>query len=166
MAASCYVDLCKAATYIRPNDDSVLHHIAADIDGDLREKIWTTDSSSTLTTEYLLTRLKLDTTATLTTLVPSCVTPEAPLRFKLAIVKACLFIMEEDSHLEWNPTMENMAPTLCPVLRHLFIHAQDQVDLVTDLLSLYKLNPSLALLVSKQARVMMLYITHPSVALL
>jgi neurofibromin 1 len=152
MAALCYVDLCKAATYIRPNEDSVLHHIAADIDGDLREKIWTTDSSSTLTTDYLLTRLKLDTTTTLATLVPSCVAPDAPLRFKLALVKSCLFIMEEDSHLEWNPTMENMAPTVCPILRHLFIHGQDQVDLVIDLLSLYKLNPSLALLVSNPER--------------
>ncbi|KAI8328834.1 hypothetical protein BC941DRAFT_216115 [Chlamydoabsidia padenii] len=153
IAALCYVDLCKAATYIRPNDDSVLHHIAADIDGDLREKIWTSEHhpSIDLTTDYLLTRLKLDTAGTLATLVPSCVNDQP--RFKLALVKSCLAILEEeDNHLEWNPTLEDMAPTLCPILRQIFIQAvsSDHTELVLDILQLYKLNPSMALMNNTQ----------------
>ncbi|CAO3592087.1 unnamed protein product [Absidia cylindrospora] len=183
IAAMCYVDLCKAATYIQPNDDSVLHHIAADIDGDLREKIWTNINETTsstlgysidqqaLTTDYLLTRLRLDTKGTLATLVPSCLTDHAPIRFKLALVKACLAITEEDNHLPWNPSLEDMYDPLCSILRRLFIHAvgfelrqnsvqqqqqsihfdrKGNTELVQDILRLYKVNPLLALLNNDQ----------------
>ena len=40
IAAICCVDLCKAATFISPNEDSVLRHIAADIEDVLYEKVW------------------------------------------------------------------------------------------------------------------------------
>lgn len=177
IAALCYVDLCKAATYIRPDEDSVLHHIASDIDPDLREKIWTNineTSTSTLgysidqlslTVDYLLTRLRLDTQGTLSTLVPSCLEENAPIRFKLALVKACLIIAEDDNRLPWNPALENMYDVLCPTLRKLFIQAvttelhtglvivsanegrKGNTELIQDILKLYKLDPLLALLV-------------------
>ncbi|CAO3639828.1 unnamed protein product [Cunninghamella echinulata] len=176
IAALCYVDLCKAATYIRPDEDSVLHHIASDIDPDLREKIWSNindTSTSTLgysidhlslTADYLLTRLRLDTHSTLHTLVPSCLDENAPIRFKLALVKSCLVIAEDDNRLPWNPSLENMYDVLCPTLRKLFIQAvtkelhtglvivsptegrKGNTELIQDILKLYKLDPLLALL--------------------
>ncbi|KAI8068638.1 hypothetical protein BC940DRAFT_298677 [Gongronella butleri] len=173
VAAVCYVDLCKAATFIRANDDSVLHHIASDIDGDLREKIWSSHAESmppssappidllTLTTDYLLTRLKLDTQGTLNTLVQSCVEETTPIRFKLALVKACLIIAEEENRLPWNPALENMYDPLCSVLRAIFIQAataelhtnypsrhtkmSKNTELIQDILKLYKMHPLLAL---------------------
>ncbi|KAG1087404.1 hypothetical protein G6F42_020621 [Rhizopus arrhizus] len=38
IAAICYVDLCKAATFIAPEEDSILRHIAADVEDVLKEK--------------------------------------------------------------------------------------------------------------------------------
>ncbi|KAI8097774.1 uncharacterized protein BX664DRAFT_356981 [Halteromyces radiatus] len=182
IAALCYVDLCKAATYIRPNDDSVLHHIAADIDADLREKIWNATNDNTLTTthgysvnqqvlttDYLLARLRLDTKSTLISLVPTCLGDRAPIRFKLALVKSCLAIADEDNHLAWNPSLENMYDPLCSILRKLFIQAvgyelrpgtlqqqrasldrRGNTELIQDILRLYKTDPLLALLNNEQ----------------
>ncbi|CAO3589215.1 unnamed protein product [Absidia cylindrospora] len=188
IAAMCYVDLCKAATYIHPNEDSVLHHIASDIDADLKEKIWTGTQETVsatanfgysvdlqlLTTDYLLTRMQLDTKRTLETLVPSCLADNAPIQFKLALVKSCLTIAEEDNPLPWNPTLEDMYDPLCSILRKLFIHtinlelrygaAQQQqqqqqqspidrkgnTELIQNFLRLYKVDPVLALLNNDQ----------------
>ncbi|ORX55545.1 hypothetical protein DM01DRAFT_1366815 [Hesseltinella vesiculosa] len=182
VAALCYVDLCKAATYIRPDDDSVLHHIASDIDVDLREKIWANlaEASSTtslasasstsnnsvdlliLATDYLLTRFKLDTKTTLADLAPSCIEESAPILLKMALVKACLVIAEEENRLPWNPSLENMYDPLCSIIRTLFIQVAASelptvgqpvrskqlktIELLQDILKLYKVHPLLALL--------------------
>lgn len=196
----CYVDLCKAATYVPPTDDSVLRHIAADIEDDLQEKVWdftrsnalATDAASTsthgyvinrlvLVTDYLLARLRLDPDNTLQQLVPQCLDDNSPLDYKLALVKACLDIAREDNRLAWNPSLPTMYKTICAYLRKLSLQtmtmefvedacnaspwftplmvskkmgmdkrknvtAQSRLELLEDLLRLFRTDPLLALL--------------------
>ncbi|KAG0184581.1 Ras GTPase activating protein ira2 [Apophysomyces sp. BC1034] len=200
IAAVCYVDLCKAATYVPPTEDSVLRHIAADIEDDLKDKIWnftrpaTADSIfasagysidiQSLTTDYLLAQLRLDLDNTLRTLVPTCLDDSAPIVFKLALAKSCLAITQDDARLSWNPTIDLMYGSLCTILRKLFLQtvagefgstakldpsslssqrkltkkdstsdAHLRIELIQDLLRLFREDPLLALLGNDTDRV-------------
>ncbi|KAL0078943.1 hypothetical protein F4703DRAFT_1778323 [Phycomyces blakesleeanus] len=139
IAAMCYVDFCRAATYVSPTENSVLRHIATDVEDDLRECVWNiarfsvpqpsitnggyTIDQQAFATDYLLARLRLDTKKTLCDIVPVCLEDGAPVVFKMALVKSCLAIVQEDPHLPWNPKIECMYPMLCGYLRKIFLPA-------------------------------------------
>ncbi|KAI7858100.1 hypothetical protein BDC45DRAFT_434174 [Circinella umbellata] len=168
IAAMCYVDLCKAATYVPPTDDCVLRHIAADIEDDLQEKIWdfsrnlAHDAAATvslgytihqqaLVTDYFLARLRLDPESTLQHLVPQILDENAPIIFKIALVKSCLEIARDDNKLPWNPSIASMYSSLCAPLRRVVIRtapslAHSRVELLQDLLRLFRTEPLLLLL--------------------
>jgi hypothetical protein len=191
IAAVCYVDLCKAAMYVPPNNESVLRSIAADVEADLKEKVWDftkppssestlailgyTIDQQALTTDFLLARIRLLTEDTLKTIVPSCVEENVPILFKLSLVKACLIIAQEENNLPWNPTLSSLSNGLCTPLRKLFLQTiqndvhissttankkrdtysthNSRVELLLDLLRLYRLDSKLALLGTDQDRV-------------
>ncbi|KAI8994897.1 hypothetical protein BDB01DRAFT_714840 [Pilobolus umbonatus] len=136
VAAICYVDLCKAATYVSPTVDSMLRHIAADNDNILREKLWDFGRSLNvdafsfnsgytthqgLVTDYFLSRLKLDSEKTLKTTVPSLLEEDTPTVFKQAFVNACLIIDQEEKTLPWNPTISSLCNSISGPLRRIFI---------------------------------------------
>jgi neurofibromin 1 len=137
ISAICYVDLCKAAAYISPNEDSILRHIAADVEDVLREKVWDftrssnvdtlssslgyTISHQTLVSDYFLARLRLDTKKTLDTLLPTLLEDDAPTVFKQAFINACLTVTLEEHPLPWNPTLNSMYDSICTPLRRIFI---------------------------------------------
>ncbi|KAF7721136.1 Ras GTPase activating protein ira2, partial [Apophysomyces ossiformis] len=190
IAAVCYVDLCKASTYVPPTEDSVLRHIAADIEDDLKDKIWNfarptvaesvsaslgyTIDVQSLITDYILAQLRLNTDNTLRTIVRTCVEENTPMVFKRALVKSCLAIAQDETRLKWNPTIESMYGSLCSILRKLFLQviasefasmkqesyssqrkwvkkessvdAHHRVELIQDLLRLFREDPHLALL--------------------
>ncbi|KAG2213997.1 hypothetical protein INT47_001268 [Mucor saturninus] len=139
IAAICYVDLCKAATYISPNEDTILRHIAADVEDILREKVWDfsrtsavdnlsstlgyTISHQALVTDYFLARLCLDPKKTLSTLVPTLLEDDVPTVFKQAFVNSCLTIALEERTLPWNPTINLMYDSICAPLRRIFVQA-------------------------------------------
>lgn len=186
IAAVCYVDLCKAATYVPPNTESVLRSIAADVEVDLKDKVWdfskppSSDSTlsmlgytidqQSLTTDFILSRLRLLTEDTIKNLLPSCVEDNVPIMFKLSFVKACLMIAQEENNLPWNPTLSTLYDGVCTPLRKLFLqtiqsdlisspttsnnkkrdtqystHIQ-RVELILDMLKLFRLDSKLALL--------------------
>lgn len=186
IAAVCYVDLCKAATYVPPNTESVLRSIAADVEVDLKDKVWdfskppSSDSTlsmlgytidqQSLTTDFILSRLRLLTEDTIKNLFPSCVEDNVPIMFKLSFVKACLMIAQEENNLPWNPTLSTLYDGVCTPLRKLFLqtiqsdlisspttsnnkkrdtqystHIQ-RVELILDMLKLFRLDSKLALL--------------------
>jgi hypothetical protein len=137
ISAICYVDLCKAATYISPKEDSILRHIAADVEDVLREKVWDftrssnvdalssnlgyTISHQTLVSDYFLARLRLDTKKTLDTLLPTLLEDDVPIVFKQAFINACLTVTLEEHSLSWNPTLNSMYDSICTPLRRIFI---------------------------------------------
>ncbi|KAG1224074.1 hypothetical protein G6F35_004251 [Rhizopus arrhizus] len=133
----CYVDICKAATYVPPETESILRMIAADVEKDLRDKVWDftqliniestvstlgyTIDQQTLVADFLLSRIRLDKNNTIKALVPSCIDLNSPITAKLALVKSCLAILLEENHLPWNPTLESLYDGLCAPLRTLML---------------------------------------------
>ncbi|KAI8076544.1 uncharacterized protein B0P05DRAFT_546306 [Gilbertella persicaria] len=189
IAAVCYVDLCKAATFVPPDNDSMLRSIAADVEAELKEKVWdfnkTPSSESTLamlgytidqqklTTDFLLAHLRLHPEDILKTIVPSCVPENVPILYKLALVKTCLIIVQDENHLPWNPKISSMYNGLCTPLRKLFLQTtnidlnssaiskkrethsnhNNRVELLLDMLRLFRIDPQLALLGDDEDRV-------------
>ncbi|ORZ22469.1 hypothetical protein BCR42DRAFT_406243 [Absidia repens] len=136
VAAICYVDLCKAATYVPPTEESVLRHITADIEDELQDEIWkiamannndnsTANSTSydlqTLLTDYLLTRLQMNADATLTSVLSFYFGDDAPLFAKQALVKACLLFVQNYCHLPWNADLITVYSRLFPYLAKLLV---------------------------------------------
>lgn len=137
IAAICYVDLCKAATFIAPEEDSILRHIAADVEDVLKEKVWDFSRSSAvdtlssslgytishqaLVTDYFLASLRLDPKKTLSSLVPTLLEEDVPIVFKQAFINACLSVTLEEKTLPWNPTINSMYDSICTPLRRIFI---------------------------------------------
>ncbi|KAI8388661.1 uncharacterized protein BYT42DRAFT_242275 [Radiomyces spectabilis] len=135
IAAVCYVDLCKAATYVPPTEDSVLRHIAADIADDLRDKLWTVMRPTlvdplpnsgypidqpTLLTDYLVAMLRLNPSNTLQACLSICYDRKAAMMDKQALIKACLVLAQDDQRLPWNPSFNSMYASLSPGIRSLF----------------------------------------------
>ncbi|KAI9317519.1 hypothetical protein BX666DRAFT_2026794 [Dichotomocladium elegans] len=160
IAAVCYVDLCKAATYVPPTDDCVLRHIAADIEDELQEKVWdfsrnlSGDMSNAtalgyvinqqaLATDYLLARIRLDPDNTLSHLVPQCLEENAPIVFKQAFVKSCLELAREEQRLPWNPSITSMYKFICTPLRKLFLQTMN-IELASKDTTSSALPPSLS----------------------
>ncbi|KAI9476341.1 MAG: hypothetical protein EXX96DRAFT_507481 [Benjaminiella poitrasii] len=151
ISAVCYVDICKAATYIAPKEDNILRRIAADVEDLLREKIWNfsrsssvdalssslgyTVSHSALATDYFLAYLRFDPKKTLSSLIPTLFSSSSVenngssqhsdtvnlLVFRLAFVNACLSIIADEYPLPWNPTISSMYKYICAPLRRIFI---------------------------------------------
>jgi neurofibromin 1 len=129
------VDLCKAATYVPPTEESVLRHITADIEDELQEELWkititntndnTTNTTSydlqTLLTEYLLTRLQLNSDMALTSVLGSYFGEDAPLFAKQALMKACLLFAQNHCHLPWNADLTTVYSRLFPYLAKLLV---------------------------------------------
>lgn len=137
IAAICYVDLCKAATYIAPEQDSILRHIAEDIEDILCEKVWDFTRSSAVDTlssslgytishqalvnDYFLASLRLDPAKTLNQLVPDLLEDDAPTVFKQAFINACINVILEERTSSWNPTIHTMYSSVCTPLRRIFV---------------------------------------------
>lgn len=133
------MDLCKAATYISPKDDSILRHIAADVEDLLFEKVWDftrssvvdtlssslgyTISHQALVSDYFLAALRLNSKKALDKLVPTLFLEDdvVPTVFKQAFIHACLHVVLEERTLPWNPTIHSMYDTICTPLRRIFI---------------------------------------------
>lgn len=131
------MDLCKAATFINPREDTILRHIAADVEDILREKVWDfnrpaavdalssslgyTISHQALVSDYFLSRLRLDLKSTLSTLVPTLLEDDVPTVFKQAFINACLTIVQDEKTLPWNPSINSMYDSICAPLRRIFV---------------------------------------------
>ncbi|KAI9256885.1 hypothetical protein BY458DRAFT_441589 [Sporodiniella umbellata] len=141
----CYVDICKAATYVPPHEESALRMMAKEVEKDLRNKIWDftklanaessmstlgyTIDQKALATDFLLSRIRLDKKDAINSLVPSCIHINSPITLKLALVRSCLAILLEENHLPWNPTLESLYDGLCKPLRELLLQT---IQIETD----------------------------------
>lgn len=189
IAAVCYVDLCKAATYVPPHTESVLRSLATDVEIDLKDKVWSFKKNAssdslmsalgynidryTLATDFLLSSLRLYPEKTISELIPSCIQENVPILFKLAFVKSCLILVQDEKPLSWNPTISSMYDGLCPQLRKLFLQTiqldlsstptskkkdtysnhNNRVELLLDMLKLFRLDTKLTLLGDYSTRV-------------
>ncbi|KAI8078349.1 hypothetical protein BDF21DRAFT_43098 [Thamnidium elegans] len=137
LAAICYVDICKAATYVSKTDASALRHIVPDVENELRgqlfdpEKPLIADSlmsglgiiidHRSLLADCLVAMFRLNPRHAMRSLFPSCLDHRAPTLFKISLVKACLAIASEENRLPWNPSVTALYDSLSGPLRKLFI---------------------------------------------
>ncbi|EXX73089.1 Ira2p [Rhizophagus irregularis DAOM 197198w] len=172
VAAVCYVDICKASTYVAKSDSSALLQIVPDIENDLKAKLFDpnkpfmTESQidQKLMTDCLtaLFRLNQDT---LESLIPICLSENAPNAFKLVLVKSCYAIASEENRFPWNPSLSSVYSVLAVPLRqllHQYINSKDKsndsrkrrykpdelnekTEIILNIIKLYKSDPMLAL---------------------
>ncbi|KAF8977993.1 Ras GTPase activating protein ira2, partial [Haplosporangium bisporale] len=129
IAARCYVDVCKASTYVSKNDTSALRHIVPEIENELKELLFTAERpyadgdgvvdketmSSCLTAFY-----RLNPRHVIHSLIPECSSEKAPIAFKLVLVTCFYTIASEEDRLPWNPSIQPASSALGAPLRKLF----------------------------------------------
>lgn len=137
LAAICYVDICKAATYV-PKDMSIaLRHIVPDIEIELKQRLFDiqqqlpADRFGTnlgiiidqrcLLADCLMAMFRLNPRHVLRNLFPACLSERAPTLFKMSLVKACLAITSEECNLPWNPTSAALYDLMGGPLRKLLL---------------------------------------------
>ncbi|KAJ3298331.1 Ras GTPase activating protein ira2 [Borealophlyctis nickersoniae] len=130
----CYIEICKAATWVGRVEGGSLRALVPGIEADLKEKLFdlskpvqlstpTTEDSSFLVDQRLLTECltalyKLNPWTTLRGVVPLVSDVNAPAVYKVVLAKACWAIVNEDQPLPWNPTID---ASLGGQLRQLFL---------------------------------------------
>ncbi|KAI9491357.1 hypothetical protein BDB00DRAFT_874401 [Zychaea mexicana] len=137
LAAICYVDICKAATYVSKSDVSALRHIVPDIENELKEKLFDIQrplipdslmgnlgiiiDHRCLLADCLVAMFRLNPRGVIHSLFPTCLDDRAPTLFKMSLVKACLALAAEENRLPWNPPVSALYDSLCGPLRRLFL---------------------------------------------
>ncbi|KAJ9061115.1 Ras GTPase activating protein ira2 [Entomophthora muscae] len=128
VAAVAFVDLCKATTYLANIDDAVLKNMIPSIELELKNKLFDPENlfvnadgniDKKLMTDCLTAFFRLNVSAAMEILIPVCLREDAPIAFRLVLVKSCYNIAAE-SYLPWNPTVSNFYSTLAGPLRQLF----------------------------------------------
>ncbi|CAG8450213.1 2329_t:CDS:10 [Ambispora leptoticha] len=175
VAAVCYVDICKAATYVSKNDSSALRLIVPEIENELKEKLFDPNQpfiteahvDQRLMTDCLTALFRLNPRNALHSLIHVCLQRNAPSAFKLVLVKSCFVLASEENRLPWNPDITSMYSVLVSPLRKLFQdyvmnksvdplkkakkmveEANEKTEIILNILKLYKTDPSLALVQS------------------
>lgn len=162
IAAACYVDICKISTYIPPTENCVLRHIAADIENELRDKVFDFSrptgpnmmhvnighsiDQQQVTTDFMLSLLRLDARNVLEKLVPTVLGEQVPISFKLSLIKACAEISETHRRLPWYPMIISMHTYLAAPMRKLFINFAE-----LEILSIHATNEGIPVERSKAA---------------
>ncbi|KAI8647143.1 hypothetical protein BD408DRAFT_358792 [Parasitella parasitica] len=137
LAAICYVDLCRAATYVSKDDMTAIRQVVPDVENELIEKLFDihrpadVDSLSTslgvyidhrsLMADCIVAMFRLDTQKTISSLIPTCFDHGAPTIFKLSVVKAAVAIASEVDSLPWIPSISELYIPLCTRIRKLFL---------------------------------------------
>lgn len=137
LAAICYVDLCRAATYVHKDDMLSARQVVPDVENELIEKLFDTHHISNidalsnslgvyidhrcLMADCIVAMFRLDTEKTVTSLIPACFDHGAPTIFKMSVVKAALAIALEENRLPWIQPISELYAPLCTRIRRLFL---------------------------------------------
>ncbi|KAI8975358.1 hypothetical protein BDF20DRAFT_914298 [Mycotypha africana] len=142
LAAICYVDLCRIATYAVKHTIATLREIIPDIEDELTDKLFDphrqTDIESlsnsigvfidhrALMADCIVAMFRLDLDKTINSLIPRCFDENAPTIFKISVVKAALSIASDENRLPWIPHSSNLYTPLCNRIRELFLEFYDR----------------------------------------
>ena len=125
----CYVDFCKAATFVAKSDISALRYIPPAVDVDLNERLFNqqqpfkrSDGSpdESLMVECLKSFFYLSPRKIVNSLFTECVASSSTPLFKRVMVDTLLQIANESKTLEWNPTLADIYSTHASNLRQMF----------------------------------------------
>lgn len=137
LAAICYVDICRAATYVSKDDTVSIRQFVSDVENELTEKLFDVNRHSdldalcnslgvyidhkSLLADYLVTMYRFDIEKTVQSYIPICFTKSAPTIFKMSVVKAALAIVSEETKLPWVQPISSLYDPLCGRIRKLFL---------------------------------------------
>lgn len=137
LATICYVDICKAATYVSKTDSSALRRIVPEVENELRGQLFDSEKPliadslmnglgiiidhRTLLADCMVAMFRLNPRHALRNIFSSCLDSRAPTLFKISLVKACLAIASEENRLPWNPSIVTLYDSLAGPLRKLFV---------------------------------------------
>lgn len=137
LAAVCYVDICRTASYIQKDDITSIRQVVPDVENDLIEKLFDAHHSADLDAlssslgvfidhrclmaDCIVAMFRLDAEKTVRTLFPTCFDRLAPTLFKMSVVKAALAISMEENRLPWIQPTSTLYIPLCSRIRMLFL---------------------------------------------
>ncbi|KYR01829.1 hypothetical protein DLAC_01846 [Tieghemostelium lacteum] len=125
VAAICYVDICKASTFVSKSDMSALRYIVPAIETELKERLFNVtrqpeaNNELDLMTDCLVSSFRIQPRK-ITTLIPDCLSPEVPQHFRMVYVRSLLRIAQDLNTLPWNPTIVDAYSFVAGPLRSLF----------------------------------------------
>ncbi|OCF79181.1 neurofibromin 1 [Kwoniella mangroviensis CBS 8886] len=166
--ASVYVDMIKAAMALSPkHEHSGVRSLVHDIQSDAKHALFGSSNSSevldkNVIVEGLVSLYRSDPESISTSLFPKLLTSSIESN-KIVAVKACVVIAVEDQRLPWFSPLSDLRRTVAPSLRAILkvrqlAYAQSlslrrraapdlpsgQTDLVTEILTLYSIDPEFA----------------------
>jgi hypothetical protein len=137
LAAICYVDLFRAATYALKDDVTSFRQLVPDVENELIEKLFDSHRITDLNVlsnslgvyidhkclmaDCIVAMFRLDTEKTVNSLIPTCFDNGAPTIFKMSVVKAAVAIASEESRLPWIQPVSVLYVPLCSRIRLLFL---------------------------------------------
>ena len=134
----CYVDICKACTYIRKKQDSggkssdagaALLYIYPAVEIELKEKFFNPQSpfkrsdgstDTELMTDLLLASFILNARSVMNSLFVDCLKPTSPPYFRVVLVECLLRLSQGANNLLWKVKISDVFPVHAGNLRNLF----------------------------------------------
>ncbi|KAL6048750.1 Neurofibromin 1 [Balamuthia mandrillaris] len=129
----CYVDICKASTFVSKQDMSALRYIIPSIETELKERLFNPErpfqmsggDEVQLMTDCLIATFRLSPRKVVNSLFTDFLSKEFPPVFKLVLVNTLQRIVDEGQSLPWTPTIADAYSGIAHQLRTLF---QDLVN--------------------------------------
>ena len=132
--AVCYVDICKAATFVSKGLQSGVRHIVPEIEIELQERLFVPQKGDVtldraVVVDCLVAFFRLSMRKVQNSLFNDCLRPDYPPVYRLILVECLLRIAREGATLPWNPSISDVYATHSGNLRGLF------QDLLKDVLA-------------------------------
>lgn len=137
LAAICYADFCRAATYVSKDGMTTIHQMVPDIETELVDKLFDPHrivhvdqrvnslgvnvDHEALMADCIIALFRLDAERTVDTLLPFCFGFTAPMMFRTSVVKAAVAIASEGNKLPWIASVSTLHRPLCSRIRTLFL---------------------------------------------
>ena len=124
--AICFVDICKASTFIPKESQSGVRHIIPRFEHELQERLFNPQKSEErllnreVVVDCLLSFFRLSHRKVTKSLFADCLKPEFPPFFRLVLVECLLRIIQEGTPLPWNPSIADVYSGFSGSLRSLF----------------------------------------------
>ena len=133
IAAICYVDICKASTFVpKTETSSSLRYIIPGIENELTEKLFNKENplrdeegniDESLMVDCLHSLFLLSHRKVMSSLFVDCLSPNSPIHFRRVLLRTLLRISyesKEGKSLPWSPTIVDVYSFLSGNLRKLF----------------------------------------------
>ena len=124
--AICFVDICKASTFIPKESQSGVRHVIPRFEHELKERLFNPQKSEErllnreVVVDCLLSFFRLSHRKVTKSLFADCLKPEFPPFFRLVLVECLLRIIQEGTPLSWNPSIADVYVGFSGSLRTLF----------------------------------------------